>query len=396
MVPYLWRVGKPSLLEQLLQLSHDEIESILTCESFVRKAGELVTLVRWEQNPKGAIVLPNLATGEEDLGTGAAAIESLLRSVPESRVPAALRGRLHTLVLRNLPVLPPDLRPLVLLESGNFATSDLNDLYRRVLNRSLRHRKLIDLNAPEGIVLNDRKELQHAVDQLMANCQLSQKACLGSKGLPLKDLLSMLTGWAAPSHRAKRVDFSGQARAVVDPSVSAETVLLPEYLFTTLGLSTSTPVLLTVPVENSVDGVTPFVALRPLPDERNTIRLRQGAHSQLGFDAMANDEGLPICIVHRPLGPDAIAEAVQLIGRVPHPKQEQRDSALAKNWFDCDDMVQAAGSLAATVADGIPTSLDSDCGVLLGGPGLSTFSWSKGTAYASLDQYKLIPRVTLG
>jgi len=394
-VPYLWRIGKPSLLEHLLQLGHDEIESILSCESFVRRSAQAVTLVRWEQAPKGAIVLPSLAPEEEDLGTGAAAIESLLRLVPDSRVPLAFRGRLHTLVQRNLPVMPPDVRPFVSLENGNFATSDLNDLYRRVLHRSKRLQKLIDVKAPEAVPLNERKELQHAVDQLMANCQFSTTAFLGPRGLPLKDVLSLLAGLTEPARRAKRVDFSGQAHAVVDPSIPADTVLLPQSLFTTLGLSTSTPVLLTVPAAHSIDGAAPFVALMPVPDERNTIRLRQSAYSQLGFASMANDDGLPICIVHRPLGPDAIAEAMQLIARVPRPKRDQPDAAPAKGWFDFADVVQAAANLAAAVANGVPTSLDSDCGVLLGGPGLSTFSWSKGTAYSWPNEYKLIPRATV-
>ena len=84
-----------------------------------------------------------------------------------------------------VPVIPPDLRPLVLLESGNFATSDLNDLYRRIINRNNRLKKLVDLNAPEVIIRNEKRMLQQAVDALFDNGRC-RRPVLGSSNRPLK------------------------------------------------------------------------------------------------------------------------------------------------------------------------------------------------------------------
>src|SRR5581483_11238548 len=102
----------------------------------------------WKQDQAG---VPPPGPGEADLGTGAGAVEALLRDVRDGDLPldlAGLAGRLGGLVHHHLLILPASLRPIVLLESGNFATSDLNDLYRRAINRANRLRKLIDLNAP--------------------------------------------------------------------------------------------------------------------------------------------------------------------------------------------------------------------------------------------------------
>ncbi|MFA5239611.1 MAG: DNA-directed RNA polymerase subunit beta', partial [Phycisphaerae bacterium] len=97
------------------------------------------------------------------------------------------------MVMEVVPVIPPDLRPLVLLESGNFATSDLNDLYRRIINRNNRLKKLIDLNAPEVIIRNEKRMLQQAVDSLMDNGRC-RRPVLGSNSRPLKSLTDMIKG----------------------------------------------------------------------------------------------------------------------------------------------------------------------------------------------------------
>ncbi|MBC7836011.1 MAG: DNA-directed RNA polymerase subunit beta', partial [Phycisphaerales bacterium] len=97
------------------------------------------------------------------------------------------------LVMDVVPVIPPDLRPLVLLESGNFATSDLNDLYRRIINRNNRLKKLMDLNAPEVIIRNEKRMLQQAVDALFDNGRC-QRAVFGSGNRPLKSLTDMIKG----------------------------------------------------------------------------------------------------------------------------------------------------------------------------------------------------------
>jgi len=91
------------------------------------------------------------------------------------------------MILDVIPVIPPDLRPLVMLESGNFATSDLNDLYRRIINRNNRLKKLVDLNAPEVIVRNEKRMLQQAVDALFDNGRC-RRPVLGSSNRPLKSL----------------------------------------------------------------------------------------------------------------------------------------------------------------------------------------------------------------
>ncbi|MCL2701867.1 MAG: DNA-directed RNA polymerase subunit beta', partial [Phycisphaerae bacterium] len=97
------------------------------------------------------------------------------------------------MVMEVVPVIPPDLRPLVLLESGNFATSDLNDLYRRIINRNNRLKKLMDLNAPEVIIRNEKRMLQQAVDALFDNGRC-RRPVLGTANRPLKSLTDMIKG----------------------------------------------------------------------------------------------------------------------------------------------------------------------------------------------------------
>jgi len=107
-------------------------------------------------------------------------------------------GRVHG--ARRDPVIPPDLRPLVLLDSGNFATSDLNDLYRRLINRNNRLKKLLDLNAPEVIIRNEKRMLQQSVDALFDNGRC-RRPVLGSSNRPLKSLTDMIKGSRAASAR---------------------------------------------------------------------------------------------------------------------------------------------------------------------------------------------------
>ena len=114
------------------------------------------------------------------------------------------------MVLDVIPVIPPDLRPLVLLESGNFATSDLNDLYRRIINRNNRLKKLMDLNAPEVIVRNEKRMLQQNVDALFDNGRC-RRPVLGSSNRPLKSITDMIKGKQGRFREnllGKRVDYS--------------------------------------------------------------------------------------------------------------------------------------------------------------------------------------------
>jgi len=125
------------------------------------------------------------------------------------------------LVLDVIPVIPPDLRPLVLLESGNFATSDLNDLYRRIINRNNRLKKLMDLNAPEVIIRNEKRMLQQAVDALFDNGRC-RRPVVGSNNRALKSLTDMIKGKQGRFREnllGKRVDYSARSVIVVGPEL---------------------------------------------------------------------------------------------------------------------------------------------------------------------------------
>ncbi len=129
-----------------------------------------------------------------------------------------------------IPVIPPDLRPLVLLESGNFATSDLNDLYRRIINRNNRLKKLCDLNAPEVIIRNEKRMLQQAVDSLFDNGRC-RRPVLGSSNRPLKSLTDMIKGKQGRFREnllGKRVDYSARSVIVVGPELKIHQCGMPK------------------------------------------------------------------------------------------------------------------------------------------------------------------------
>jgi DNA-directed RNA polymerase subunit beta' len=134
------------------------------------------------------------------------------------------------MVLDVIPVIPPDLRPLVLLDSGNFATSDLNDLYRRIINRNNRLKKLVDLNAPEVIIRNEKRMLQQSVDALFDNNRC-KRPVLGSSNRPLKSLTDMIKGKQGRFREnllGKRVDYSARSVIVVGPSLKLHQCGLPK------------------------------------------------------------------------------------------------------------------------------------------------------------------------
>ena len=134
------------------------------------------------------------------------------------------------MVLDVIPVIPPDLRPLVLLESGNFATSDLNDLYRRIINRNNRLKKLMDLNAPEVIIRNEKRMLQQSVDALFDNGRC-RRPVLGSSSRPLKSLTDMIKGKQGRFREnllGKRVDYSARSVIVVGPELKLHQCGLPK------------------------------------------------------------------------------------------------------------------------------------------------------------------------
>ena len=134
------------------------------------------------------------------------------------------------IVMDVIPVIPPDLRPLVLLESGNFATSDLNDLYRRIINRNNRLKKLMDLNAPEVIIRNEKRMLQQSVDALFDNGRC-RRPVLGSSNRPLKSMTDMIKGKQGRFREnllGKRVDYSARSVIVVGPELKLHQCGLPK------------------------------------------------------------------------------------------------------------------------------------------------------------------------
>ncbi|MEZ6123982.1 MAG: DNA-directed RNA polymerase subunit beta' [Planctomycetaceae bacterium] len=194
-----------------------------------------------------------------EIGMGAEAIKKLLLRIKLVETSEELRGQLATtrsqsttkdlikrlkivealrdsvnrpewMVLDVIPVIPPDLRPLVLLDSGNFATSDLNDLYRRIINRNNRLKKLVDLNAPEVIVRNEKRMLQQSVDALFDNNRC-KRPVLGSSNRPLKSLTDMIKGKQGRFREnllGKRVDYSARSVIVVGPELKLHQCGLPK------------------------------------------------------------------------------------------------------------------------------------------------------------------------
>ena len=138
----------------------------------------------------------------------------------------------HWMVMQVLPVLPPDLRPLVPLDGGRFATSDLNDLYRRVINRNNRLARLLELKAPEIIVRNEKRMLQEAVDSLLDNGRRG-KAMTGANKRALKSLADMIKGKSGRFRQnllGKRVDYSGRSVIVVGPTLKLHQCGLPKLM----------------------------------------------------------------------------------------------------------------------------------------------------------------------
>ena len=181
-----------------------------------------------EHRPRGAVGRAARAGQDRDLGRSARR-----RLLKRLRIVEAFRhsgNRPEWMILDVIPVLPPDLRPLVPLEGGRFATSDLNDLYRRVINRNNRLKKLIEIKAPEVILRNEKRMLQEAVDALFDNGRRS-RAVRGQGNRPLKSLSDMLKGKQGRFRQnllGKRVDYSGRSVIVVGPELKLHQCGLPK------------------------------------------------------------------------------------------------------------------------------------------------------------------------
>lgn len=162
--------------------------------------------------------------------TSVAVRHKLMRRIKIISELLASKAKLSWMVLTVLPVLPPDLRPLVPLEGGRFASSDLNELYRRLLNRNIRLQRLMEIEAPSVIIKNEKRMLQEAVDALIDNGRRGQPV-RGSNRRPLKSLSEMLRGKQGRFRQnllGRRVDYSGRSVIVVDPELRMDQCGIPK------------------------------------------------------------------------------------------------------------------------------------------------------------------------
>ena len=261
-VAHIWFLKSlPSRIGSLLDMTLRELEKVLYFEAFVvvkpkktpLKEKELLSDERYRK------ALEEYGAESFDAGMGAEAIRELLEKVDVHKLSEQLHAEMREassevkkkkiakrlkvvdsfkdsgnrpewMILEVMPVIPPDLRPLVPLDGGRFATSDLNDLYRRVINRNNRLKRLQELSAPEIIIRNEKRMLQEAVDALFDNGR-GGRSILGASGRPLKSLSDMLKGKQGRFRQnllGKRVDYSGRSVIVVGPDLRLHQCGLPK------------------------------------------------------------------------------------------------------------------------------------------------------------------------
>ncbi|WP_064108438.1 DNA-directed RNA polymerase subunit beta' [Legionella jordanis] len=260
-VAHIWFLKSlPSRIGLLLDMTLRDIERVLYFEAFVVVDPGMTELERGQLLNDEAYLDAMEQYGDEfDARMGAEAIRDLLRQIDLEEEIRTLREELPTtnsetkikkitkrlklleafqesgnkpewMIMDVLPVLPPDLRPLVPLDGGRFATSDLNDLYRRVINRNNRLKRLLDLNAPDIIVRNEKRMLQESVDALLDNGRRG-RAITGTNKRPLKSLADMIKGKQGRFRQnllGKRVDYSGRSVIVVGPTLRLHQCGLPK------------------------------------------------------------------------------------------------------------------------------------------------------------------------
>ena len=260
-VAHIWFLKSlPSRIGLMLDMTLRDIERVLYFESFVVIEPGMTTLERGQLlNDEQYFEALEEFADEFDARMGAEAIKELLSSIDLEEECQQLREELPQtnsetkikklskrlklleafhksgnspawMIMEVLPVLPPDLRPLVPLDGGRFATSDLNDLYRRVINRNNRLKRLLDLNAPDIIVRNEKRMLQESVDALLDNGRRG-RAITGSNKRPLKSLADMIKGKQGRFRQnllGKRVDYSGRSVIVVGPYLRLHQCGLPK------------------------------------------------------------------------------------------------------------------------------------------------------------------------
>jgi len=260
-VAHIWFLKSlPSRIALLLDMTLRGIERVLYFESFVVIDPGMTTLERGQLLSDDEYLEAVEEHGDEfEAKMGAEAVFELLKSIDLKGEVVKLRedigatssetkikklskrlkvvesllnskNRPEWMILTVLPVLPPELRPLVPLDGGRFATSDLNDLYRRVINRNNRLNRLLDLNAPDIIVRNEKRMLQESVDALLDNGRRG-RAITGTNKRPLKSLADMIKGKQGRFRQnllGKRVDYSGRSVIVVGPTLKLHQCGLPK------------------------------------------------------------------------------------------------------------------------------------------------------------------------
>ena len=261
-VAHIWFLKSlPSRIGNLLDISLKNLEKVLYCESYVvtdpgsttLESGTILSEEDYQE------MIRTFGYGSFDVGIGGDVVRSLMRDLDIDELANQLRIEMKEtssaaqrrrfakrlkivdalrrsrnqpehMMLEVIPVLPPDLRPLVPLDGGRFATSDLNDLYRRVINRNNRLKRLQQLNAPEIIIRNEMRMLQEAVDALFDNGRRG-KVFTGPNKRPLRSLSDMLKGKQGRFRQnllGKRVDYSGRSVIVVGPDLRLHQCGLPK------------------------------------------------------------------------------------------------------------------------------------------------------------------------
>lgn len=260
-VAHIWFLKSlPSRMGLALDMTLRDIERVLYFEAYVVVDPGMTPMEKGSLLNEEAYLNAVEEYGDEfDARMGAEAVRNMLRDLDLDEERATLREELEAtksetkikkltkrlkvieafifsgnkpqwMILEILPVLPPELRPLVPLDGGRFATSDLNDLYRRVINRNNRLRRLLDLNAPDIIVRNEKRMLQEAVDALLDNGRRG-KAITGANKRQLKSLADMIKGKQGRFRQnllGKRVDYSGRSVIVVGPTLKLHQCGLPK------------------------------------------------------------------------------------------------------------------------------------------------------------------------
>lgn len=261
-VAHIWFTKSlPSRVGMLLDLTLKDLEKVLYFESYIVTDPGMTTLKKGQLLTEEDFLTFQDEFGEESFqaGIGAEVLKTLLRGINLSSEKESLREELiettsdirkkklvkklklieafmvsgarpEHLILDVIPVIPPELRPLVPLDGGRFATSDLNDLYRRVINRNNRLKRLVELRAPDIIIRNEKRMLQESVDALFDNGRRG-RVIAGANKRPLKSLADMLKGKQGRFRQnllGKRVDYSGRSVIVVGPELKLQQCGLPK------------------------------------------------------------------------------------------------------------------------------------------------------------------------